>query len=35
MPIYKEIGEQAGTKIEDGQNNDYPTKWTPRFSEDI
>ena len=34
-PIYKGTGEQAGTKIKADQNNDYPAKWTPRFSEDI
>ena len=35
MPIYKGISKQAGVKIEEDPNNDYPTKWTPRFSEDI
>ena len=35
MPIYKEIGERAGAKIEEDQSNDYPAKWTPRFSETI
>ena len=35
MPIYKETGEQASAKIEEDQNNDYPAKRTPRFSEDI
>ena len=24
VPIYKEIGEQAGVKNEEGQNDDYP-----------
>ena len=35
MPIYKEISEQEGAKIEEDPNNDYPTKRTPQFSEDI
>ena len=35
VPIYKGISEQAGMKIEEDPNNDYPTKWTPRFLEDI
>ena len=35
VPIYKGISEQAGAKIEEDPNNDYPTKRTPRFSEDI
>ena len=35
MPIYKGISEQAGTKIEEDPNNDYPTKRTPLFSEGI
>ena len=35
VPIYKEISEQAGVKNEEDQSNDYPAKWTPRFSEDI
>ena len=34
-PIYKGISEQAGAKIEEDQSNDYPAKWTPRFSENI
>ena len=34
-PIYKGISEQAGAKIEEDQNNDYPAKRTPPFSEDI
>ena len=34
-PIYKGISEQAGARIEEDQNNDYPAKRTPRFSEDI
>ena len=35
MPIYKEIGERVGAKIEGDQSNDYPAKWMPRFSENI
>ena len=35
VPIYKGMSEQAGAKIEQDQSNDYPAKWTPRFSEDI
>ena len=35
VPIYKRISRQAGAKIEEDPNNDYPTKRTPRFSEDI
>ena len=35
MPIYKEISEHAGAKIEDVPNNGYLTRWTPRFSEGI
>ena len=35
VPIDKGISEQAGAKIEEDPNNDYPTKRTPRFSEDI
>ena len=35
VPIYKGISKQAGAKIEEDPNNDYPTKRTPRFSEDI
>ena len=35
MPIYKEIGERIGAKIKGDQNDDYPAKWTPRFSESI
>ena len=35
VPIYKGISEQAGAKIEEDPNNDYPTKRTPRFSEGI
>ena len=34
-PIYKGISEQASAKNEEDQNNDYPAKRTPRFSEDI
>ena len=34
-PIYKGISEQAGTEIEEDQNNDYLAKRKPRFSEDI
>ena len=33
--IYKGISEQAGAKIEEDQNNDYPAKRMSRFSEDI
>ena len=35
MPIYKEISEHAGAKIEEEPNNGYLTRWTPRFSEGI
>ena len=35
VPIYKGISEQAGAKIEEDPNNDYPTKRTPRFLEGI
>ena len=35
VPIYKEISEQAGVKIEEEPNNGYLTRWTPRFSEGI
>ena len=35
MPIYKEISEQAGAKIEEDPNNGYLTKWTPRLLEGI
>ena len=35
VPIYKGISEQAGAKIEEDPNNDYPTKRTPRFSKGI
>ena len=35
VPTYKGISKQTGAKIEEELNNDYPTKWTPRFSEDI
>ena len=35
MPIYKEISEQTGAKIEEEPNNGYLTRWTPRFSEGI
>ena len=35
MSIYKGISEQASEKIEEDPNNDYPAKWTPRFSEGI
>ena len=33
--IYKGISEQVGAKIKEDPNNDYPTKWTPRFSKDV
>ena len=35
VPIYKGISEWAGAKIEEDRSNDYPAKWTPRFSENI
>ena len=35
VPIYTGISEQAGVKIEEDPNDDYPAKWTPRFSKDI
>ena len=35
MPIYKEKCEQTGAEIEEEPNNGYPTRQTPRFSEDI
>ena len=35
VPIYKGISKQAGMKIEEDPNNDYPTKRTPQFLEDI
>ena len=35
VPIYKGISKQAGAKIEEDPNNDYPAKRTPRLSEDF
>ena len=35
VSIYKGVREEAVAKIKETRINDYPNKWTPRFSEGI